>query len=71
MKSQPAILTPADLQHLERDGSIVVKQAFPSASALAMAERGVAGTRGHAAQARILIQTVRGVFDDLLGPGAC
>ena len=38
MESQPATLTPADLQHFERDGYVVVRQAFPRADALAMEE---------------------------------
>ena len=31
MESQPATLTPADLQRFERDGYVVVRQAFPRA----------------------------------------
>jgi len=38
MESQPATLTPADLQRFERDGYVVVRQAFPRADALAMEE---------------------------------
>jgi hypothetical protein len=29
MESQPATFTPADLQRFERDGYVVVRQAFP------------------------------------------
>ena len=49
MEATPAPLTPADLQHFERDGYIVVRQAFPRAAARAMQERWwseLADTRG-------------------------
>jgi hypothetical protein len=93
MDSQAPALTPADVQHFERDGYVVVRQAFPRADALAMQERWwseLAGTHGirrddrstwrqipgnlkaakrDPAQASILTDTVRGVFDDLLGAG--
>jgi hypothetical protein len=93
MDVKPATLTPADRQRFERDGYVVVRQAFPRADALAMEERWwseLADTRGirrddrsswrnvpgnlkaakrDPAQASILTETVRGVFDDLLGPG--
>jgi hypothetical protein len=36
MASQPATLTPADLQRFERDGYVVVRQAFSRADGLAM-----------------------------------
>jgi hypothetical protein len=39
MESQPATLTPADLQRFERDGYVVVRQAFRRADALAMEGR--------------------------------
>jgi hypothetical protein len=39
MDSKPGTLTPADLQRFERDGYVVVKQAFPPADALAMEGR--------------------------------
>ena len=39
MGSQPTTLTPADLQRFERDGYVVVRQAFARADALAMEER--------------------------------
>jgi hypothetical protein len=46
---RPATLTPADLERFERDGYVVVRQAFPRADALAMEERWwaeLADTRG-------------------------
>ena len=93
MEATPAILTPADLRRFERDGYLVVRQAFPRTDALAMEDRWwseLADTRGirrddrstwrnvpgslkaakrDPAQAGILTETVRGVFDDLLGTG--
>jgi hypothetical protein len=39
MESQPATLTPADIQRFERDGYVTVRHAFPRADALAMEER--------------------------------
>jgi hypothetical protein len=39
MAPQPATLTAADLQRFERDGYVVVRQAFPRPDALAMEER--------------------------------
>ena len=39
MESQPTTLTPADLQRFERNGYVVVRQAFPRADALAMEGR--------------------------------
>ena len=39
MESQPATLSPADLQAFERDGYVVVRQAFSPADALAMERR--------------------------------
>jgi hypothetical protein len=36
MESQPTTLTPAGLQRFERDGYVVVRQAFRRADALAM-----------------------------------
>jgi hypothetical protein len=39
MAAQPATLTPADLQRFERDGYVVVRQAFPRADARAMQDR--------------------------------
>jgi len=49
MESQPGTLTPADLQRFERDGYVVVRQAFSRADALAMEGRWwseLAGTHG-------------------------
>ena len=93
MELQASTLTPADIQRFERDGYVVVRQAFPRAAALAMQERWwseLADTHGirrddrstwhqipgnlkaakrDPAQAALLTGTVRGVFDDLLGPG--
>jgi hypothetical protein len=93
MESQPATLTPADLQRFERDGYVVVRQAFPRADALAMEGRwwselwdthgirrddrsswrqipgNLKAAKRDPVQARILSETVRGVFDDLLGAG--
>jgi len=49
MEAKPATLTTADLQRFERDGYVVVRQAFPRAAALAMEERWwseLADTRG-------------------------
>jgi hypothetical protein len=49
MQSQPATLSPADLQAFERDGYVVVRQAFAPADALAMQGRWwseLAETRG-------------------------
>jgi hypothetical protein len=91
MESRPASVTPADLQHFERDGYLVVRQAFPRADALVMeghwwseladkhgirrddrsSWRQIAGNLKAAkrdpAQTAILSETVRSVFDDLLG----
>ena len=39
MAAQPATLTPADIERFERDGYVVIRQAFPRADALAMEER--------------------------------
>jgi hypothetical protein len=39
MESQPTTLTTTDLRRFERDGYVVVRQAFPRADALAMEER--------------------------------
>jgi hypothetical protein len=39
MELQASTLTPADIQRFERDGYVVVRQAFPRAAALAMQER--------------------------------
>ena len=39
MEPQPATLSPADLQRFERDGYVVVRQAFSPADALAMERR--------------------------------
>jgi hypothetical protein len=36
MASQLTVLTPADIQRFERDGYVVVRQAFSPADALAM-----------------------------------
>ncbi len=49
MQPQPATLAPADLQRFDRDGYVVVRQAFGRADALAMEERWwseLAGTHG-------------------------
>ena len=93
MEATPSTLTPAGRRRFERDGYLVVRQAFPRTDALAMEEQWwseLADTRGirrddrsswrnvpgslkaakrDPAQAGILTETVRGVFDDLLGPG--
>ena len=93
MEPQRTTLTQADLRRFERDGYVVVRQAFPRSDALAMEERWwseLADTHGirrddrsswhqitgnlkaakrDPTQASILTETVRGVFDDLLGPG--
>ena len=93
MEAKPAALTPADLERFERDGYIVVRQAFPRAAALAMEERwwaeladtfgirrddrtswrnipgNLKAAKRDPAQGAILSETVRGVFDDLLGVG--
>lgn len=39
MEATPSTFTPADLRRFERDGYLVVKQAFPRATALAMEEQ--------------------------------
>ena len=39
MEATPSSLTPADLRRFERDGYLVVRQAFPRAAALAMEDR--------------------------------
>jgi hypothetical protein len=94
MASQLTALTPADMQRFERDGYVVVRQAFSPADALAMERqwwRELEGTHGvrrddrsswrqiegdlkaakrDPVQAKILTGRVRGVLDDLLGPGA-
>jgi ectoine hydroxylase-related dioxygenase (phytanoyl-CoA dioxygenase family) len=94
MESQLTTLSSSDLQRFERDGYVVVRQAFSRADGLAMERqwwRELADThdirrddrsswrqiRGDLkaakrdpAQARILTERVRGVFDDLLGEGA-
>jgi hypothetical protein len=93
MESQPATLTPADFQRFERDGYVVIRQAFPPADAHAMEghwwseladahgiRRGdrsswhqitgnLKAAKRDPAQASILSERVRGVFDDLLGAG--
>jgi hypothetical protein len=87
-------LTSAELERFERDGYLVVRQAFALADALAMERqwwRELENTHGirpgdrsswrqirgdlkaakrDPLQARILTERVRGVLDDLLGPGA-
>ncbi len=94
MGSQLTTLTSADIQRFERDGYLVVRQAFARADGLAMERqwwRELEDTLGirpgdrsswrqirgdlkaakrDPIQARILTARVRGVFDDLLGPGA-
>jgi hypothetical protein len=90
---RPATLTPAELKRFERDGYVVVRQAFPRADALAMEERwwselrdthgihrdersswhqipgNLKAAKRDPAHAAIATETVRGVFDDLLGAG--
>jgi hypothetical protein len=94
MGSQLTTLTSSDIMRFERDGYVVVKQAFSRADGLAMERqwwqqladahgirrddrsswRQIRGdlkaAKRDPAQARILTERVRGVFDDLLGPGA-
>jgi hypothetical protein len=94
MGVQLTTLSASDLQRFERDGYLVVRQAFARADGLAMEQqwwRELAEAHGirpdepaswrqlpgdlNAAkrdrtQARILTTRVRGVLDDLLGPGA-
>ena len=93
MGAQLTTLAPSDIQRFERDGYVVVRQAFSRADAIAMEGRWwseLAETRGihrddratwrqpqgnlkaakrDPIQASMLSETVRGVFDDLLGPG--
>ena len=93
MASRPSTLTSSDLRHFERDGYVVVRQAFAPADALAMQDRWwselqtahgvrrdhpstwrqIAGdlktAKRDPIQARILTGRVRGILDDLLGPG--
>src|SRR4051794_35034828 len=94
MGSSPTILTPSEIERFERDGYLVVKQAFSRADGLAMQRqwwreleeahhirpddrsswRQIAGdlkaAKRDPIQTTILTARVRGVFDDLLGPGA-
>jgi hypothetical protein len=94
MGSQLATLTSSDIQRFERDGYVVVRQAFSRADGLAMERqwwreledahdvrrddpsswRQIRGdlkaAKRDPAQARILTERVRGVFDDLLGQAA-
>jgi hypothetical protein len=93
MGSRLTTLTSSDTERFERDGYVVVRQAFARADALDMEGRWWSeladkhGIRQHdrsswrqipgnlkaakrdPAQAAILTETVRGVFDDLLGTG--
>ena len=94
MAAQLTTLAPADIQRFERDGYVVVRQAFSPADAQVMEQqwwRELEDTHGirrddrtswhqirgdlkaakrDPVQARILTGRVRGVLDDLLGPGA-
>jgi hypothetical protein len=65
MGPQLTTLTSSDIQRFERDGYVVVRQAFSRADGLAMERRWWSEL-----QARILTGRVRGVFDDLLGKAA-
>ena len=93
MGSSPTTLTTSDLERFERDGYVVVRQAFPSADASAMEDRwwseledrhgirrdtpsswrqitgDLKAAKHDPIQDRILTGRVRGVLDDLLGPG--
>ena len=94
MGSQLTTLTPADIQRFERDGYVVVRQAFARADGLAMEQQwwreleetygirpddrsswrqlpaNLKAAKRDPSQAKILTETVRGVFDDLLGRDA-
>ncbi len=94
MGSEPTTLTPADVRRFERDGYVVVRQAFSRADGLAMERRwwseledthgirpddrsswrqlpgDLKAAKRDPMQAKILTGRVRGVLDDLLGPGA-
>jgi hypothetical protein len=94
MGSQLTTLTPAEVQCFERNGYVVVREAFSRADALAMERRwwqeledrhnirpddrsgwrqlpaDLKAAKRDPIQARILTDTVRRVFDDLLGEGA-
>ncbi len=94
MGSEFTTLTSADIQRFDRDGYVVVRQAFSRADGLAMERRwwqelekthnirsgdraswrqlpgDLKAAKHDPIQARILTETVRGVFDDLLGKGA-
>jgi hypothetical protein len=59
MGSQLTTLTSSDIHRFQRDGYVVVRQAFSPADALAMERRWWSELEG-----------VGGVFDDLLGKGA-
>jgi hypothetical protein len=87
-------LTASDLERFERDGYLVVRQAFARDDGLAMEQRwwgelaeahgirrdeptswrqlpgDLKAAKRDRVQARILTSRVRGVLDDLLGPGA-
>ena len=93
MGAQLTTLTPADRQRFERDGYLVVRQAFARADGLAMERNGggavedahgirrddrsswrqlpgdLKAAKRDRLQAAILTGRVRGVLDDLLGPG--
>lgn len=94
MRSQLTTLTPAGIQRFERDGYVVVRQAFARADGLAMEQQwwreleetygirpddrsswrqfpgALKAAKRDPGQAKILTETVRGVFDDLLGKAA-
>ena len=93
MGSQPTTLTPADVRRFERDGYLVVRQAFSRDDGLAMERQwwreledahgirpddrsswrrlpgDLKAAKRDRMQAKILTERVRGVLDDLLGPG--
>jgi hypothetical protein len=94
MGSQPTTLTPADIRRFERDGYVIVRQAFSPDDGQDMERRwwrelaeahgirrddrsswrrlpgDLKAAKRDRSQAKILTSRVRGVLDDLLGPGA-
>ena len=94
MGSQLTTLTPEGIQRFERDGYVVVRQAFARADGFAMEQQwwreleetygirpddrsgwrqlpgDLKAAKRDPGQAKILTETVRGVFDDLLGKAA-
>ena len=94
MGSPPTTLTPADIRRFERDGYVIVRQAFSPDDGQDMERRwwrelaeahgirrddrsswrrlpgDLKAAKRDQSQATILTSRVRGVLDDLLGPGA-